>query len=85
MRVCNIKPPIYEHKYRPNPDLNFKSSGVGIVLGWTAGTIGGLAISSQKAIEEEMILPNFIDSLIVLLSGLAGGFLGHCVEKLFKK
>ena len=85
MRVCNIKPPIYEQKYRPNPEINFKCSGVGIVLGWTAGTIGGVAVSTKKAIEEEVVLPNFIDSLIVLLSGLTGGFLGYCVEKMFKK
>ena len=42
MRINNIKPIIYEQKYKPTPDINFKNSGVGILLGWTVGTIGGV-------------------------------------------
>ena len=85
MRISNIKPPVYECRYKPNPNINFKSSGVGIVLGWAAGTVGGVVLASKKAIEEDLVLPAFIDSLTVLLSGLSGGFLGYFFEKLIKK
>ena len=85
MRISNIKPPIYEQKYKPTADINFKNTGIGMILGWTAGTIGGVTVSTKKAIEEDYVMPAVLDSLIVLLSGLSGGFLGYCIEKLFKK
>lgn len=85
MRINCIKPPVYQYKYRPSNDINFKSSGVGIVLGWAAGTIGGVVLSSKKAIEEDVVIPAFLDSLIVLFSGLSGGFLGYLLEKLIRK
>ena len=85
MRISYIKPPVYEHRYKPNPNTNFKSSGVGIVLGWATGTVGGMVLTSKKAIEDDVIIPAFLDSLVVLASGLSGGFLGYLIEKLIKK
>ena len=48
-------------------------------------TIGGVVLSSKKAIEEDVVIPAFLDSLIVLFSGLSGGFLGYLLEKLMRK
>ena len=84
MRINNIKPIIYEQKYKPTPDINFKNSGVGILLGWTVGTIGGVVLTSKKAFEEDIVMPPSLSNLIVFISGLSGGFLGHFVEKLIK-
>ena len=83
MKIQTIHPPIYEKKYRP--EINFKSTGAGIVLGWSAGTIAGLSLTGKKAIEEEIVLPHFINSIIVFLTGLSGGLIGHWLEKLITK
>ena len=76
---------IYQQKYKPNTEINFKNSGIGIVLGWAAGTIGGVALSTKKAVDNDFVLPAFLDSLVILLSGISGGYLGYLLEKLIRK
>ena len=85
MRINNIKPPIYENRYKPKSDINFKNSGTGLIIGWGLGTISSLVITSKKAIQEDLVLPTFLDSLIVFFSGVLGGILGHNIENFIKR